>query len=538
MRQRLLLSFSIAFSLVFAGTFWWFYSFTTHQVISRLREDMQTTLEAAVAGVDVDELMALYAEGDVNAAGFSHDPRYVNQIQWLETVHQIEPKAWFYTLTVGNSSGNRRSTRMLVQPGEPEVIYLVDLWANYDPDKAAKFLQSDFVSPAVRQVFETGQIVEESAIYSDRWGTWLSAFAPLRDPSGDVVAVLGLDIKAHEVLQIQHAIRNSVLLSFFVTYAALFFLLYVLSGLVTKRLTELTTLSRNIQQGQYSERMADSYPHRFADEVGVLSHAFNVMLKNIQTREQAIREKQQAEQDMRQALKIEKHMNELQSRFISMISHEFRTPLTVIRTSIELLEHYGHLTTPEKQRGYYQRIRMAIATINHLLTDIFMGDQDNASYLEFSPQPLDLVQFCHDIIEDVQLETGPSLTILFTSQGNCNHVRADPKLLRSILVNLLSNAVKYSAADSIIDFGLSCSDTIATFDVRDRGIGIPEDDQAKLFELFYRAKNAGSIRGTGLGLAIVKQCVTRHRGHMTFSSQEGVGTTFRIKIPLTDEPIS
>lgn len=499
---------------------------------------MQTTLEATAARVDVNELMALYAEGEVNAAGFSNDPRYLNQIQWFEKVHQIEPRAWLYTLTLGNSITNRRATRMVVEPGEPEVIYLVDLWANYDQSKAAKFLQSDFVSLPVRQVFETGQLVEVSRIYTDRWGTWMSAFAPLRDESGAIVAVLGLDISAQEIFQIQRAVRNNVLLSFIVTYAVLFFLLYVFSGLLTQRLKAVTDLSRNIKQGNYSDRSSYAQEGHFADEMSILARALNSMLDSIQMREQTIREKKEIENEIRRALSVEKQMNELQSRFISMISHEFRTPLTVIRTSIELLEHYGHMATPEKKQGYYQRIRMAIATINHLLADIFIVENDSAACVEFAPQPLDLEQFCRDIVEDIRLEARTHSTIDFTSEGHCTHVQADPKLLRSILVNLLSNAVKYSAAGSPIDFLLSCSETVATFNVSDRGIGIPTEDQAKLFEIFHRAKNAHNIRGTGLGLAIVKQCVIRHRGHISFSSEEGVGTTFQIKIPLGDEPLA
>ncbi|MGJ3245625.1 MAG: ATP-binding protein [Elainellaceae cyanobacterium] len=534
LRTKLLLTFSLAFSLVFAGAFYWFYTFTTNQVMFRLRDDMRSTLRGAATGVDVQELMALYKTGNANAAGFSDDPRYHSQLEWFETVHDLEPRAWLYSFTVGQSETNRRAGSMVVEPGEPEVIYLVDLWSRYNPAKAARFLQSDYISPEVRRVIKQGRLIEEPTIYTDDWGSWISAFMPLRNDQGKIVAVLGLDIEADYVLQIQHVIRRRILVSFALTYAGLLVLIDLLSGMLTRRLHKFTESAKRIADGDYDEGLALLDSGALTDEISVLAHAFENMIAGIRDREHQIIEGKRIEDEMRQTLQVEKELNDLQSRFISMVSHEFRTPLTVIRTSIEILEHYGHRATPEKRREYFRRICGAIANMNRLLEDIFAIETSDSSRLEFNLVQINLNQFCRDLVEEIRLdETSHRQTIAFISRGDCSCTYVDPTLLRSIVTNLLSNAVKYSPANSTIDFELSCDGHMAVLIVRDRGIGIPKDDQPRLFEIFHRAKNVDAIRGTGLGLAIVKQCVTHHHGHISFFSQEGIGTTFQVSIPIS-----
>ncbi|HHP7245611.1 MAG TPA: histidine kinase dimerization/phospho-acceptor domain-containing protein, partial [Elainellaceae cyanobacterium] len=414
---------------------------------------MRSTLRGAATGVDVQELMALYKTGKPNAEGFSDDPRYQNQLEWFETVHDLEPRAWLYSFTVGRSEMNRRAGEMVVEPGEPEVIYLVDLWSRYDPAKAARFLQSDYISSEVRQVIEQGRLIEEPDIYMDDWGSWISAFIPLRNDQGKIVAVLGLDIEADYVLQIQHAIRSRILVSFALTYAGLLVLIDLLSGMLTRRLQKFTESAKRIADGDYDEGLALLDGKALADEISVLAHAFENMIDGIRDREYQIIEGKRIEDEMRQTLQVEKELNELQSRFTSMVSHEFRTPLTVIRTSIEILEHYGHRAPPEKRHEYFRRVCGAIATMHRLLEDIFAIETSDSSKLEFNPVQINLNQFCRDLIEEIRLdETSKRHTIAFVSRCDCSCVYVDPALLRSIVTNLLSNAVKYSPASSTIDF--------------------------------------------------------------------------------------
>ncbi|MEB3356669.1 MAG: ATP-binding protein [Synechococcales bacterium] len=559
LRVKLLVGFSLVFSIVFAGAFYWFYTFTTDKTISRLRADLRSTLEGAVAGLDVDELMELYAEGERNAEGFSDDPRYQRQIDWFETVKSIEPRAWLYSFKVGNPTTNRREGVSPVVAGQPETVYLVDLWANYDPSKAVRFLEPDDASSRARLVVETGTLIEEPKIYSDDWGTWLSAFAPLKNDQGEVVAVLGLDIEADYVFQIQEKIRNRVLLSFVITYGILFVLIYVLSGILTRHLTELTRSAERIAAGDYNRALSLSQQHSgvrrdpgrsphsphlhlwqdvtdgvresMRDEMSILAQAFAVMVESIRTRERQIREGKKIEDEMRHALETEREVNELKSRFVSMVSHEFRTPLTVIRTSSELLEQYGHLATEEKKQIYFQRIRQAIANMTQLLEDVLVVGKAEAGKLEFNPLPTDLYQFCQQISEEMQQSIGPNHDIVLTADGDFSNAQIDPNLLRPVLSNLLSNAIKYSPVGTTVYIRLANTEAGIVLEVVDEGIGIPAADQPKLFELFHRASNVSAIRGTGLGLAIVKQCVSHHQGDISFVSRENSGTTFRVVLP-------
>ncbi|NJP08840.1 MAG: sensor histidine kinase [Leptolyngbyaceae cyanobacterium RU_5_1] len=525
----------MVFSVVFAGAFYWFYTFTTEKAVSRLRAEMKSTLAGAAKGINVTELMALYTTGKRNSAGFSDDPRFRHQLAWFETVHSIRPQAWLYTYTVGNAKNNRRIGKSAVAPNQLEIIYLVDLWANYNPAKSVRFLEAGVPAAVTYQVVKQGAIVEAPDIYKDKWGTWLSAFAPLKDASGKVVAVLGIDVQADYVLSVQKAIRDKVWISFISTYAVLFILVYIVSGVLTRHLTELTESAELIATGHYDQTLSFAHQRWFPDEMNTLAQVFEVMIDSIRTRECLIREGKQAEDEMRRALQEEKELNELKSRFVSMASHEFRTPLTAIRTAIEILERFGDAASEEKKREYFQRIRTALQNINQLMEDVLTIGKAEAGKPEFHPTWLDLEEFCHEILEEIRLGVGTNHVITFINQGDCQQACLDPRLLRSILINLLSNAIKYSPRGSAVRFELACLDQAIEFEIQDQGIGIPLEDQSMLFALFHRARNTDTVRGTGLGLAIVKQCVELHQGQITFTSQENVGTTFHVQLPLSSE---
>lgn len=253
---------------------------------------------------------------------------------------------------------------------------------------------------------------------------------------------------------------------------------------------------------------------------------------------QDITVRKQAEAEIYKALQKEKELSELKSHFITMTSHEFRTPLCTILSSADLLELYGRQWTEEKRLEHLQRIQTAVQRMTHLLDDVLLLGQAEAGKLEFKPSPLDLDKFCGDLVTELQLSTGSKHTIAFVKRGQCTTARMDEKLLRHIFSNLLSNAIKYSLTNSTVHFEVNCHDGEAKFRIRDQGLGIPEDDQQRLFETFYRAKNVSTIAGTGLGLAIVKKSVDLHGGHITVESQVGVGTTFTVTLPLIDTVLS
>jgi signal transduction histidine kinase len=550
LRVKLLVGFSIVFSLVFAGAFYWFYNFATEKSLNRLRSDMRATLEGAVTGVDVDDLRDLYLEGEPNSAGFSDDPRYLQQLSWFQTVHNIEPRAWLYSYVVAPAQYNRRVGEPTVAPEELEIIYLVDLWSQYDADKAARFLEADPAGMAAHRVYRDRTFFETEDIYHDKWGNWLSASVLL--PEGtraneEYILVLGLDIEADHVFEIQRAIRNRVLIAFGITYGVLFVLIYMLSGVLTRNLSRLTTSAEQIGRGRYGLDLASLHQHWLPDELSTLSQVFEQMVKGIQTRERQISASKQLEYEMRLALEEERELSELKSRFVSMVSHELRTPLTVIRTTLELLDRYGSQLTEAKRQEYFQRSRVAIGTMTQLMEDVLTIGKTEAGRLEFNPVSMDLEEFCAGLVEEIQQGTGINHRLVFTSDGTCKQVDVDPNLMRSVITNLLSNAVKYSAAGSEIKVWVgspierpstsSLSSSLQTssqavIEIQDQGIGIPKDDQPKLFELFHRASNVNTIRGTGLGLAIVKQCVLKHKGEVKFKSQQDAGSTFTVFIPL------
>jgi predicted ATPase/signal transduction histidine kinase/tRNA A-37 threonylcarbamoyl transferase component Bud32 len=247
--------------------------------------------------------------------------------------------------------------------------------------------------------------------------------------------------------------------------------------------------------------------------------------------------RERAEKQFRMALAKEKELTELKSRFVSMASHEFRTPLTTILSTTELLRYYGQNWSEEKKQSYYDRIEANIKHMTSLLENVLLVSKAEAGKLEFTPAAIDAIEFCRTLVEEIQQGTKAKQTILFSALGQCSQAYMDERLLRHILSNLLSNAVKYSPPDSTIEFRLTCQNQEAIFQIQDRGIGIPEEDQKQLFESFHRAKNVGKVSGTGLGLAIVKRSVDLHGGKIEVYSQVNVGTTFTVTIPLNYQKV-
>ncbi len=253
-----------------------------------------------------------------------------------------------------------------------------------------------------------------------------------------------------------------------------------------------------------------------------------------------ISDRKKAEVELRDALEKEQELSELKSRIITTISHEYRTPLTSIFSSAQLLEFYSHKFSQEKKLIHLQRIQTSSQHLTNLVNDVLFFSQADADKLKCNPAPLDLEQFCRDVIEELSpiphkqktVSQVPRGRIAFSKAGNCNNACFDEKLLRQILANLLSNAIKYSPDGETVQFNLECVEGVARFRIQDEGIGIPQQDLPQLFESFHRATNVGTIPGTGLGLAIVKKCVDLHGGQIAVESTVGVGTTFTITLPL------
>ncbi len=252
-----------------------------------------------------------------------------------------------------------------------------------------------------------------------------------------------------------------------------------------------------------------------------------------------ITDRKLAESEIHNALAKEKELSQLKSRFITIASHEFRTPLTTILSAAQALRAYFHKWTDEKKFSYLQYVEDAVGHMSGLLNDVLVIAKAEAGKLEFSPVEIDLVKFCSELTEEMQLSDRNQHTINFIICSNCfgvsaSSVRAymDEKLLRHIFSNLLSNAIKYSPSDSAVQFRLTCENDYAISQIQDAGIGIPPQDQKLLFDPFHRAENVGNIPGTGLGLTIVKNSCSIHGGSISVDSEVGKGTTFTVILPL------
>jgi PAS domain S-box-containing protein len=252
-----------------------------------------------------------------------------------------------------------------------------------------------------------------------------------------------------------------------------------------------------------------------------------------------ITEHKVAEVEILKALEQERELSQLRSSFISLVSHEFRTPLTTIQSSTELLERYSEKLSDDKKLNHLIRIQSAVQRMTQLLDDVLTIGKAEAGKLKFEPAPIDLEAFCRYLVENMQaivasqhINANHHHRLTFVTQGNFHNAQMDEKLLEHIITNLLSNAIKYSTQGGTVQFELICDRNLAIFRIQDNGIGIPQKDLQHLFESFGRASNVGNIPGTGLGLAIVKQCVDLHKGKIAVESEVGFGTTFTVTLPL------
>lgn len=239
------------------------------------------------------------------------------------------------------------------------------------------------------------------------------------------------------------------------------------------------------------------------------------------------------ESELRLALEKEKELSQLRSEFMSLISHEFRTPLTTILSSDQLLQRYSNKLSDEKKQNHHERIQNAVGYMTQLLEEVLLIGSAEAGKLKFEPNLIDVIAFCGELIETLQINTTRH-QLIFVSDRKELYAQMDKKLLGHIFTNLLSNAIKFSPNGSTIQFDLVSSAEAVVFRIKDDGIGIPDKDLPQLFESFSRASNVGYIQGTGLGLTIVKKSVDLHGGQIAVESELGVGTTFIVTLPLNN----
>lgn len=242
--------------------------------------------------------------------------------------------------------------------------------------------------------------------------------------------------------------------------------------------------------------------------------------------------RKQAEQDVRRALAAERDLGELKSRFVSLVSHEFRTPLGITMSAVELLRNYLDRLPPTKVKELLEDIYSATLRMSGLMEQVLLLGRVEAGKISFKASPIDLITLGSKLIDEMHSATHRRCPILLECEDDFTGACADESLIRHIFSNLLSNAVKYSSDASPVRFRIRRQGNQALFEVIDQGIGIPEEDHERLFEAFHRASNVGQISGTGLGLMIVKRCVDLHLGSIKFESARNKGTRFAVTLPL------
>ncbi|HEY4798207.1 MAG TPA: PAS domain-containing sensor histidine kinase [Bacteroidia bacterium] len=248
--------------------------------------------------------------------------------------------------------------------------------------------------------------------------------------------------------------------------------------------------------------------------------------------EKIIGELERTKEDLNRSLEKEKELNELKSRFIETASHEFRTPLATILSSLTLVAKYAEKGENEKRMKHVQRVKSTVAHMSEILNDVLSISILEEGKTDVTFEQMDLHLFTSLIIQDLQTILKKDQTISYEHSGK-SEVFQDKKILRHILINLISNAIKFSSEGNPICISSKAENSHIELLVKDNGIGIPDDDQKHLFDRFFRGRNANNIQGTGLGLNIVLKYIEMMKGTIKFTSKLNEGTTFFVTLPNT-----
>jgi PAS domain S-box-containing protein len=283
---------------------------------------------------------------------------------------------------------------------------------------------------------------------------------------------------------------------------------------------------------QHLEEEVNRRTEELAATINQLLNSNTKLEFEIQERKVAEATLRKNELELRKAFEKERELNTLKSRFVSMASHEFRTPLSTILSSADLLEMYTTEEQQDKRIKHTNRIKSAVNNLISILNDFLSLSKLEEGKIEISPVEFNLEGFCEEVMDDVQALLKPGQVFQHHGLRPDTIIFLDKKMLKNILINLFSNAIKYSEPGKPIDCFVEIKDNELWVSIQDHGIGIPEEEQQHLFTRFFRAHNAENIPGTGLGLNIVKRYIELMNGHINFESILGEGTTFHIHIPL------
>lgn len=243
----------------------------------------------------------------------------------------------------------------------------------------------------------------------------------------------------------------------------------------------------------------------------------------------SINELETAKEHVSALFEKEKELNQLKTRFVSMASHEFRTPLSSIQLSASLIDKYTTKNDAANVEKHTMKIKNAINNLTTILNDFLSLEKLEAGKVEPTANWFNVIAFAEEIVEEMQLISKQNQLIVYEHTGTSAQVYLDHNLLKNCIINLISNAIKYSGEDTMIQFNTKLMENELVVEVKDNGIGIPEIDKVNLFEPFFRAHNTGDIPGTGLGLNIVKRYVGLMNGTVSCQTEQNKGTTFTLR---------
>ncbi len=590
LRIRLLLGFTVVYSLIFVATYSWFYRYSTDQAMQRIENDLVDTLKGTAAGINAEEFEVL-AQLPVPAGEILplDHPLYQKHQTWLQTVNQIEPRAIPYTFIAGQ------------QPYE--VLFIGDYLRIARPESPTSFRESYLAEPSKTRLYQgLTRIAITLTPYNDQWGNWVSAYGPILNRQGKSVGGIGIDFRADYVLEVQQGIRQNLAIAFSLTYITLFLLVYLLANIVTNPLTKLAMATEQISAGSYHPTLSHLRKRKIQDEISTLAALFEQMVNKIRQREEMLQEYSQAlEEEVQQRTQelqtknteLEQALRYLQQtqaqlvhsekmsslgQLVAGVAHEINNPVNFIQGNlaplqtevqdllhlIQLYQHYFPEATPEIQ-AEAERVDLEFlqTDLPKMLSSIRLGTERISKIVvnlrNFSR--MDEAEF-----KEVNIHEGLDSTLLILQHrlvgkgnraeikvikeyGHLPLVECYPGQLNQVFMNLLVNAIdaiedkdpqsefqptqnpvkQITVRTAVVD-----SDWVQIA-IADNGVGIPPEIQSRIFNPFFTTKPIG--KGTGMGMSISYQIVTqKHGGTLEFTSEQGQGTEFIVQIPIRQPP--